>query len=311
MSDCERLQPTFEAYVAGELDETAVGPLLVHCRSCKDCRELLELHRDLAVLASRAPDLAAAELDELRGRVLRGIPESARASRGRFWTARIPRAAAALAASVVLFVAGWATGRIPRSGAGGMETLPDPLIGAIRADAASNRDLADVENSPFIYSNVSLRPLDAGRVALEFDVTTHVRLDEPLRSDLVRDVLAQSLLSPSNPGARLRAVALAGAGSLEPKVKEALLFALRRDGSLAVRMEALAILSGRLDDAEVRTAVLDALRDDESVQMRLLALDALAAASVDRGRIRETIRDNTRPGAEALLVRLAEIEKQL
>jgi hypothetical protein len=36
VSDCERFESTFEAYVAGELTEVALGPLLVHCRGCED-----------------------------------------------------------------------------------------------------------------------------------------------------------------------------------------------------------------------------------------------------------------------------------
>ena len=55
-------------------------------------------------------------------------------------------------------------------------------------------------------------------------------------------------------------------------------------------------------------AVLTTLREDESVQVRLLALDYLAAHSVDRNRIRELLRDNRRPGDEALMVRLAQHE---
>jgi hypothetical protein len=98
---------------------------------------------------------------------------------------------------------------------------------------------------------------------------------------------------------------------MEPKLKEALFFAMRRDESLAVRLEALTILADRLGDPEVESAVLATLRDDDSVQMRLLALDSLAAHSVDRGRIREVIQEKVRPGNEALMVRLAEHEKRI
>jgi hypothetical protein len=101
------------------------------------------------------------------------------------------------------------------------------------------------------------------------------------------------------------------AENLEPKLKEALVLAMRNDQSLAVRLEALSILSPRLTDPDVQTAVLATLRDDESVQMRLLALDALAAHSVDRRRLREAIREKERPGDEALMVRLAQFDKKL
>lgn len=313
MSDCERFEPAFEGYVAGALDESAIAPLLAHARVCKDCRQVLELHRDLAGLASRAPEPEPEDLASLRAGVLGRLAATPGAIAPHPRTVRLPRVAAALAASVLLFVAGLFAGRAAwsRTGANGEAALSSRLIGAIRADAASNRDLTDVEDSPFTYSNVSFRSADGDRVALEFDVTRHVQVVEPARSELVRDVLAQSLLNPSNPGASLRAMALAAKGELEPKLEEALLFALRRDPSLAVRLEALTIVAGRIHDPQVQAAVLATLRDDDSVQLRLLALDALAAGSFDRGRIRETIREHGRPGDEALLVRLAEHEKRL
>ena len=181
------------------------------------------------------------------------------------------------------------------------------LLTAINADAASNRSLGDVEDSRFTYSNVWFRRLDGGQVALDFDVTTHVQLVEPVQSQLVGEVLVHALLNSTNTGARLKAMSFA-AGSMDRKVKEALIFTLHRDDSLAVRIKALAVLADHLDDGEIESAVLKTLREDESVQMRLLALDYLAAHSIDRDVIRETIRENQRPGDEALMVRLAEYE---
>ena len=323
MSDCARFESTFEAYVAGASDETALGPLLVHCRACTNCRRLLELHRDLAGLASRTPEPDATDLAALEARVLAGLSgATARpAGTGSAPTAPMParprwgrpaRVAAALAATVLLFVAGLATGRLPweRAGSGSDAGLANRLVDVIRADAASNRDLADVEDSRFTYSNASFRRVNGERLALDFDVTTHVQLVEPEKSELVRDILAQSLLNPSSTGTRLRAMEIA-VGDLEPKVKAALLFAMQRDPSLAVRQEALAILADRLGDPDVQTAMLATLRDDDSVQMRLLALDSLAAHRIDRNRIREVIREQARPGDEALLVRLAEVDRKL
>ncbi len=318
MNACEKLEPTLEAYIAGELDDRALGPLLAHCRDCESCRRLLELHRDLAALASRAPQPDAAELEETEARVLRlldrrpgGRIEGTRAP-SRRWLGWIPYAAAATFAGAVLFTAGLVAGlnsagtSPPDIGPG----LTQRLVAAIRADAVSNRVLTDVADSRFTYSDVSFRRVEDDRVALDFDLTTHVQVVERLGSELVQDVLAQALLDPSSTGTRLKAMSLTSF-RMTPKTKAALLVALRRDPSLAVRLGALAALSDRLDDSEVEAAVLAALRDDDAVQMRLLALDALAAHSVDRGRIREAIREKPRPGDEALRVRLAEYEKRL
>jgi len=304
---CERFAPTLEAYVAGEFDTVDLGPLLVHCQGCSDCRRLLELHRDLADLTARAPEPGAAAFDAMHARVLRRIRPAPLATPFRI--------AAALAAATLLFVAGLGAGRLmpgdpgpPPSGTSG--DMAQRILGAIGAEAASNRNLADIEDSRFTYSNVSFRRVDGDRVALDFDLTTHVQLVESAQSDIAREVLVHALLDPSSIGSRLKAMTYA-ADAAEPKVIQALILALRHDDSLAVRLGALALLTDHLDAPEVESAVLATLRDDESVQMRLLALDSLAGHSVDRERIRQVIETVERPDDAALLVRLTEYDKRL
>jgi hypothetical protein len=242
------------------------------------------------------------------------LPPLRRLAAWRIFAGAVFRPAAAVAAVVLLFAAGLLVGRaLPGGAATGNGTLTDGngitqrLLTAVNADAASNRSLGDVEDSRFTYSNVWFRRLDDGRVALDFDVTTHVQLVEPARSQLVREALVHALLNSTSTGARLRAMSFAG-DSLDPKVEEALIFTLHRDESLAVRIKALAVLADHLDEPEIESAVLVTLREDESVQMRMLALDYLAAHSIDRNVIRETIRENQEPGDEALMLRLAEYE---
>jgi hypothetical protein len=290
------------------LNDRQLGPLLAHCRDCEGCRRLLELHRDLTDLASRASVPDEGDFDALRRRVLGQVA----GRRGAFPVGSALRAAVALAASVLLFVAGLAAGRglpgrIVDTGNGG---VMQRLVSAIGAEAASNRELADVEDSRFTYSNVSFRRVEGDSVALDFDVTTHVQLVEPVQSEMVREALVHSLLNSSSTGARLKAISFA-ARAMEPKVREALVFAMRRDENLAVRLKALTILSDHLDEAEVESAVLATLRDDEAVQMRLTALEYLAAHSVDRDRIREAIDQGERPGDEALKVQLARHDNRL
>jgi len=325
VSDCERFEPILEAHVAGDLDDRAFGELLGHCRDCKACRELLELHVALTGLADSAEAAATASergFDAMRARALSHVAakDFGPATASSAW--RLPGAftlrwaAAALAAAVILFVAGLAAGRLLPAGTGvlgGGNGGTARLVSAMTADAASNRSLKDIEDSRFTYSNASFRSLDSNRVAVDFDVTTHVGLVEPVESELVRDVLVHSLLNPASTGARLKAMSYA-AGVMEPKIKDALLFSMRRDDSLAVRLKALEILSDHLDDPEIEAGVLATLRDDESVQVRLLALDYVVTHGIDAGRIdriREAIRESRRPGDEALEVRLAMYEKQL
>jgi len=303
LSDCERFEAMLERLIASELPEEDLRSLIAHGKSCEDCRGLPEVHRALAELGAQVPEPDEADLDRRQERVLRDLRKR---------RARRPLRIAAIAAGVIApFLLGLLAGRIVpgRSGAGGA-AASGRLIEALTAEAASNRALADVEDSRFTYSNVSFRRLPGEKVALAFDVTTHLELAEPQRSPLVREILAQSLLNPSSIGARLKAMSLA-ASELDPKLEDAIVFALRHDESLGVRLEALAVLADRLDEPDVQSAVMGALRDDPEVQVRLLALESLASHRVDRARIRDAIRGGERPGDAALMVRLADYEKKL
>jgi hypothetical protein len=312
LSDCKQFGTTIESYVAGELSDRELGPLLAHCRECDGCRRLLELHRDLTVAGSQVPVPDERDFSAMHERVLAQVTPREQGPARSFPVGTTLRAAAALAAAVLLFVVGLSVGRgLPGQAVEARNgSMTNRLVAAIDSEAASNTDLADVENSRFTFSNVSFRPVNGNQVALGFDVTTHLQLVEPAESELVREALVHSLLNPSGTGTRLKALSFA-ARSMEPKVREALIFAMQRDESLAVRLKALTILSEHLDQTEVELAVLAALRDDESVQMRLVALDYLASHSVDRAQIREAIEDHKRPGDEALQVQLAAYDDRL
>ncbi|HEX4826258.1 MAG TPA: HEAT repeat domain-containing protein [Candidatus Polarisedimenticolaceae bacterium] len=281
MSDC----PRFES----------IAELRAHAASCEHCRGLLAIHDALTEAAARMPEPDEDELDLRQVRVLRQL---SRRRTGR------PLRFAAIAAGIVLpFVIGLLVGR-------SSDRPSSRLMDSLRAEAASNRELADVEDSPFTYSNVSFRRLPDDRVALDFDVTTHLATVDSIRSPLAREVVAQSLLNPSSVGERLKAMSFA-AGGLDPTIEKAVIFALRRDENVAVRLAALTVLASRLDEEGVRSALMDALKDDPSVQVRLAALESLASRPVDRRQIREAIRTRPAPGNEALMVRLAELEKKL
>ena len=299
MSDCSRFESMVESYLASDLDPKAVSELLAHAAACPGCRGLLAIHGDLAAAGGAVPEPTEAEFELRQERVWRDIERR---------RSRRPLRMAAIAAGIIVpFAVGLIVGRVlPGGEAGDTSTR---LIDTLHLEAAGNRGLTDVEDSPFNYSNVSYRKLDDGRVALDFDVTTHLSTVESTRSPLVREVLAQSLLNPSSVGERLKTLSFAAAG-LEPKLEKAVVFALRNDESVAVRSAALAVLAGRLDDEGVRSALMAALRDDPSVQVRLAAMELLASHRIDPGQIREAIQEKPGSGNEALLVRLTEIERK-
>jgi hypothetical protein len=289
-----------ERLVASDLSPQDRAALFAHAKECEGCRRLLEIHGDLVAAGAQAPEPDEAELDLVQERVQLEL---------RRRRDRRPLRAAAIAAGLIFpFAAGLILGRALPARSGGFPPS-SRFIDALHAEAASNRGLTDVENSPFNYSNVAFRRVPGDRVALDFDVTMHLASVEPSSSPLVHDVLAQSLLNPSSVGERLKAMSFA-AGEVEPKLEQAVLFSLRRDESVAVRLAALTALVSRLDDDDVRSALMDALRDDPSVQVRLAALESLASHRVDHGRIREAIRGRERPGDQALMVRLADLERK-
>jgi HEAT repeat protein len=299
VSDCSRFESMVERLLASDLDPQALSDLRAHASGCDGCRRLLEIHGDLTEAGARAPEPDEADLDLVQERVWRNVKRR---------RVRRPLRVAALAAGLILpFAVGLILGRILPGRANGASS--SRLMDALHAEAASNRGLTDVEDSPFTYSNVSYRRLGDDRVALDFDVTTHLATVESTRSPLVREVLAQSLLNPSSVGERLKAMSFA-ASWLEPKLEKAVLFALRNDENVAVRLAALTVLVGRLDDEEVRSALMAALRDDPSVQVRLAALESLTSHRVDPRLIREAIRVRPGSGNEALLVRLTELERE-
>ena len=327
MNECACFAEVIRAHVAGESVPDDGGALARHAEHCTECRALLALHGTLADLGADLEEPEPARFAAMRAAVVRQISPAAQAGRvvplqprrrAFGWPASpVVRALAAAAAVVLVFLTGYAAAWVARGARGERTTVPsangEPLLSEITAEAASNRSLNDVEDSPFIYSDVTFRALDDGRVALEFDVTRHVSTVEAAGSPLVQDVLAQSLLNPTHTGSRLKAISLASAGAMAPKVRDALIFALHHDDNLAVRLKALGILSQQGSaDAAIEAAVLETLQGDPSVQMRLSALDYLAEQRLDPAAIRRAIEqtDTNDPAGAALMVRLDEYENK-
>jgi hypothetical protein len=307
MKDCDRFERIIQTYIAGEPVADDLEPLVAHCKECSDCRALMAVHRDLAELGARFDELEEPDYHALRARVLEQVARSRmKGARSGLWASFFspfslqPVTAAALL--VAIFFVGIVAGKM-QWGPGSAGT--DRLLDSMNSEAVANRDLGDITDSPYAYSNVTFRRVNGDRVSLGFDVTRHVSVVEPVQSALVKEVLAQSLMNPANTGARLKAVSFA-ADVMDPKVMEALIFAMRNDENLAVRLRALSILNAQPAHPEVDAAVLATLRDDESVRMRMEALDYLEARSVDQELLRRTIQERENVGDPALMLRLAD-----
>lgn len=207
-------------------------------------------------------------------------------------------------AVLALFAAGFAAGRA--ADRSGDSNQPAGILPVLAAAAESHDGLEDVEDSPYLFSNVDFRERPDGRLEVGFDVTRHLRLVRRRDDPLLREILVQSMLTAGPVGTRLAALGYAE-GAIDPKVREALLVTLFNDPSQAVRMRALEILGRQGDDREVHAALLALLRGEDSVSMRLLALDQLAASSVPRQDLDHAVLGLDPVADRALLVRAAGI----
>jgi len=152
------------------------------------------------------------------------------------------------------------------------------IVQQITELASENKELVDVQNSPMRYSNVSFQEVDAQSIAISFDVSRHLDMIIAKQDPLVKEIIAQSLLNPSNSGEELKAIEYTES-IIDKKIKEALIFSMQKAPMLAVRMKAMSNLMNYKDDWQVQNAFLQVLKEEESVQMRLLAIDYFEATS--------------------------------
>lgn len=301
MSACRLSRKMLEDRIGGTtMDEEA---LRAHQAACPDCRRLGRLHELLENEAAPAALPAEERFEKMREAVRKRILAAPRPRGLRppafIFVPRLRAAAAAAGLLLAVAAAGFFAGRwtSPRG-----ESIQRRLVSELYRDAARGGGPAGVRDSAYALGNVSIRGLEDGRLDLEFDVTTRVRLKERPGAPLVRDVLFQSLLNAENTGLRIKA--LYDLESLpRPEALEALIFTLRNDPVPAVRRSAFDILAALPADPAVETAMLLTLREDPAVEMRLRALDYLAGRKTDPDLIRQSIEAGPADSRPALLVR--------
>src|SRR5688572_6134649 len=203
----DRCQELSERFLAGELRPLEREAYLAHVRTCEACTDIVAADAELR--SAPVDRLTVLEGDSVRTAVLR---ELRRESVTRDLVARGPRSGATAlrsswlpfaAAATVLLAAGVWTGRAwaPSGGAAGNDDTS--LASRIQQAALDQRTVADLENSPYQFTNVTFRPMGSEQVAVGFDVTTHVELTARKSDPLVRELAAQAVLNPSPIGARL------------------------------------------------------------------------------------------------------------
>jgi hypothetical protein len=308
MSGCGRFEKFIEQYLAGDISPADLESLNEHSRSCPRCRETMDLGSELSQIAGAIPQPSDGDLREMRASALQRIRRYRHKERERpLWRRWVPVTAAkpvyAGALAIVLVGVGFFLGRLD---AGRPLFGHDRLTEEIVRQASQERGLAGYWDSPFVYSNVNLRPHGNGIVTLDFDATRHVSVTTTLAAPLTREILVYAMIDPTTMGTRLEAMDVA-AESMDEKLRETLVFILLNDPSLPVRLRSLEILSEHASDPGVQDALLASLAQDPSVQIRMLALDSLAGQHMDPAVIRRAIGETLDDNDRAVLNRVAQL----
>jgi hypothetical protein len=310
MSACERFEKHLEGYLSGDIPAADLAALRDHAETCPECRKLMELHGQLLGIPDDIETPSDGDLREMRTSVMRRIARSRPAprpsslspwARWRWALTSKPAYSAGLAAACLIL--GFVLGRV---GTREVRFDEDLFIKEVEHQASLERGLSGYWDSPFVYSNVDLRPQDDGTVKIDFDVTHHVSVARALDSPLAREILVYAMIDPSPMGMRLTAMG-AAQETMDDKLREALIFILLNDPSLPVRLRSLEILAKYAADPAVQDALLKTISQDPSVQVRLLALDSLADERRDPGAIRRALGEPLDENDRAVLHRAIEL----
>ena len=311
MDECKRIEDGLAALMSGDSSPEEREVVMKHLADCESCAELFAVHVELDEF--ELPAAAEKDLLTVRRDVLRAVRTGARAKKAP-WRDRLlkwsPQPAAALALVAVAVALGFLLGRWPSADRQFEQARRDDarrvnsseaIAGQLEFAAVRNRRVEESANSPYTFSDLRVRELDEGRVALSFDVATHLELVRDKSDPLVSEILVQALVNPAPVGTRLEAISLVR--SMEPKVRDALIVAMLEDESSAVRLGALEKLVGQPLSAETETAFLTVLEKEESVQMRLLAIDYLAEQRVAPESVESAILSGQPEPGSAVFVR--------
>jgi hypothetical protein len=292
MQNCRSTEKLIKKLISDELESEEKSRLTNHIRQCKKCGELYNAHIQLSSLESELIQTDSEAFSKIRRNVIQIIQQK-ESAKPIPWYQKLNdqiylifnRPAMVAASALLLFAAGFSLKSILTETT---ELSQSGLINQIKHTAIKNTDLQQVENSPFIFSDVKFNNIDGENMALSFNVTTHVDLVRHKDDPLLKEVLAQSLLNTDKIGNQLNAISYAKQ-IMDPKIKEALIFTLQNDGNLAVRTKAMTSLTNYPNDDQIQNAFLTILRSEESVNMRLMAIDYLTNYPADQKLLKDAL----------------------
>lgn len=304
MSSEKEIKQLIEKLQTGELSSEGQNRLDELLNKHPEYKDLIQTHHLIAGLKTPLHDPEPAAFSKMRADVMREIRQKEEEVPGwpetfiNKFKSYVTRPEMAIAALTLII--GFLFGRaLPPD----KDSFTSNIMGQISVFARDNKKLEDIRKSPYTYSNISFKEVDQEKVALSFDVTTHLDMTAKKDDPLVRDVIAQSLLNPSNIGSELKAISFTQ-GTIDRKIKEALIFSMKSTPILAVRLKAMNSLSQYNNDREIEEAFMDVLTDEESVRMRLLAIDYLTNNNLAPETLKKVLAQSEVPTSPAVLIKV-------
>jgi len=293
----------------GELDAQSREELDKILDQYPDYKEIFDIHYQLDKSESIVPEPEVEQFTQMRTAVMRKIRLTKKQSPGYFEQFFLKIQAFAMrpemAVAALTLIIGFLLGRaLPPDG----NSLSTDIMSKINDLAKVNTKLDDVKKSPYQYSNVSFEELDDKNISLSFDVTTHLNMISQKDDPLVRDVIAQSLINPSNLGSDLKTISYSE-GVFDTKIKEALIYSMDKTPILAVRLKAMNNLISYKNDPEVEEAFLKVLKEEESVKMRLMAIDYLTENQLKADTLQKIISESNAPQNPAIMIKVKDYKR--
>lgn len=294
MKECKKYEKILKQLISNAIEDEDKKILMEHIQECTECKAVYEMHEQLQSSEIDLPEVALEDYLKVRQSVIRSIREKKTISEIRWYQyfsdqflSVFSRPAFTISFAIILFIIGFFLYPIviPSQGQSNFD-----FTNQLEVTAKQNTDLQQVENSPYIFSDVRLRNINSDQVALGFNVSTYMELIRPKNDPLVKEVLAQAVMNPASLGNRLQAISYSGE-IMGSKVKEALIFTMLNDNNLAVRIKAMSSLAKYPSDAAIQDAFLKILKDDKQVQLRLMAIDYLTSNLSKEKNLEEIIKD--------------------
>jgi hypothetical protein len=273
--NCDWVQENICLYLYNELADDARHELEQHTQRCKDCAAELAAQQEFQAEMNALPveEPSASFLASARMRLQEALETT---QQNRAWYHRLAfdptawlrqvRFSPALAAVLLVVGFGGGLGTMYRALGGSRPPKPTEVQGASIAGITS------IDRQP-----------NSDKIKINYERMVPDSVEGQVSDAQIQDLLAFAAKSNNNnPGVRLDSVEALNSKPDDPRVREALTYALRYDSNPGVRLKALDGLGSYVkQDIRVRNAVLEALLNDSNLGVRSGALHALEPVRAD------------------------------